>query len=71
MAFAEKLKKTIKSRAFLFKLVVTIFVFICIPLLAMQILAVSEPALAKKLDEKRNKDAQAVLEKDRTVAANL
>ena len=40
MAFAEKLKKTIKSRAFLFKLVVTIFVFICIPLLAMQIFVI-------------------------------
>ena len=36
MAIAEKLKKFVKPRAFLFKLVATILVFICIPLLVMQ-----------------------------------
>ncbi len=33
-------------------------------LLSIQILAVSDEALAKKLDDKRQKDAQAVLQKD-------
>ncbi len=40
-------------------------------LLAAQILAVSDPELAAKLDAKRKNDAQKVLEKDRTIAANL
>ena len=40
-------------------------------LLCAQMIAIEDADLAKKLDEKRNKDAQAVLEKDRTVAANL
>ena len=40
-------------------------------LLAMQILAVSEPALAKKLDEKRANDAAAVLAKDAAVMEKL
>ena len=37
-------------------------------LLAMQILAVTDEALAKKLDEKRKSDAEAVLQKDAKVA---
>lgn len=40
-------------------------------LLAAQILAVEDEALAKKLNEKRAKDAQVVLEKDAAVAAEL
>ena len=40
-------------------------------LLAMQILAVSDPELAAKLDEKRAKDAAAVLAKDATVMDKL
>lgn len=40
-------------------------------LLAMQILAVSDEALAKKLDDKRKSDAQAVLQKDASVMENL
>ncbi len=40
-------------------------------LLAMQILAVSDPELAKKLDEKRAKDAAAVLAKDAEVMEKL
>ena len=40
VAFADKIKKLIKSRAFLFKLVLTIFAFICIPLLAVQIFVI-------------------------------
>lgn len=40
-------------------------------LLAAQILAVEDAALAKKLDEKRAKDAEAVLAKDKTVAEQL
>ena len=40
-------------------------------LLAAQILAVSDAVLARKLDEKRKKDAAAVLEKDAAIAANL
>lgn len=40
-------------------------------LLAMQILAVSDPQLAAKLDEKRAKDAAAVLVKDATVMEKL
>ena len=40
-------------------------------LLAMQILAVSDPELAKKLDEKRAKDAAAVLAKDAAVMEKL
>lgn len=40
-------------------------------LLAAQILAVSDCDLAKKLDEKRAKDAAVVLEKDVAVAAEL
>lgn len=42
MAFAEKLKKFVKPRAFLFKLVATILVFICIPLLVMQIFVIGQ-----------------------------
>lgn len=41
MAIAEKLKKIIKSRAFLFKLVLTILLFVFIPLLTMQIYLIS------------------------------
>ncbi len=40
-------------------------------LLAAQILAVSDAELAKKLDDKRAKDAAVVLEKDAAVAAEL
>ena len=40
-------------------------------LLAMQILAVSDPELAKKLDEKRANDAAAVLAKDAAVMEKL
>ena len=40
-------------------------------LLAAQILAVEDAALAKKLDDKRAADAKAVLEKDAAVAAKL
>ena len=40
-------------------------------LLALQILAVSDPELAAKLDEKRVKDAKVVLEKDAGVMEKL
>lgn len=40
-------------------------------LLSAQILAVSDPALAAKLDAKRASDSAAVLEKDKNIAANL
>ena len=40
-------------------------------LLAAQILAVSEPELAAKLDARRKKDAAAVLEKDAGILARL
>ena len=40
-------------------------------LLSIQILAVTEPELAAKLKEKREKDAAAVLKKDAEIAANL
>ena len=40
-------------------------------LLAAQILAVEDSGLAAKLDAKREKDAQAVLEKDAGIAARL
>lgn len=40
-------------------------------LLAAQILAVEDAALAKRLDEKRAADAAAVLEKDAGIAARL
>ncbi len=40
-------------------------------LLALQILAVSDPELAKKLDDKRTSDAAAVLAKDATVMEKL
>ena len=40
-------------------------------LLAIQILAVSEPELARKLDEKRASDAAAVLAKDAAVMEKL
>ena len=40
-------------------------------LLSAQILALSEPELAKKLDGKRAADAKAVLEKDAAVSAEL
>ena len=40
-------------------------------LLSAQILALSEPELAKKLEEKRAADAKAVLEKDAAVSAEL
>ena len=40
-------------------------------LLSAQILALGEPELAKKLEEKRDADAKAVLEKDAAVSAEL
>lgn len=40
-------------------------------LLCAQILAVNDPVLAEKLDAKRQADAQAVLEKDAHIAAQL
>ncbi len=40
-------------------------------LLCIQMLAIEDKDLACKLDEKRLKDAAAVLEKDRTIAQNL
>ena len=40
-------------------------------LLAAQIIAVEDADLAKKLDDKRASDAQAVLEKDKTVLEKL
>lgn len=40
-------------------------------LLCAQILAVEDRELAQRLDEKRKADAAKVLEKDRTIAANL
>lgn len=40
-------------------------------LLSAQMLALSEPELAKKLDGKRAADAKAVLEKDAVVSAEL
>lgn len=40
-------------------------------LLSAQILAVEDPALAQKLDAKRKKDAQAVLEKDAGILERL
>ena len=40
-------------------------------LLCAQILAVSDEALAKRLDEKRVRDAQAVLEKDASILEKL
>ena len=40
-------------------------------LLCAQMLAIEDENLAKKLDAKRQKDAEAVLEKDRKIAANL
>ena len=40
-------------------------------LLAAQILAVSDPQLAQRLDEKRQKDAAAVLEKDAGITQRL
>ena len=40
-------------------------------LLAAQILALSDDALAKKLDDKRKADAEAVLKKDAAIAAQL
>ena len=40
-------------------------------LLCAQMLAIEDANLAKKLDTKRQKDAEAVLEKDRKIAANL
>ena len=40
-------------------------------LLAAQILALSDDALTKKLDDKRKADAEAVLKKDAAIAAQL
>ncbi|MBQ6990007.1 MAG: AIR carboxylase family protein, partial [Clostridia bacterium] len=40
-------------------------------LLAAQILAVADPELAKKLDEKRAKDAEGVLQKDAGIMERL
>lgn len=40
-------------------------------LLAIQIIAVFEPSLAKLLDEKRAKDAEAVLQKDADLQKNV
>ena len=42
MPFADKLKKLIKPRAFLLKLFLTTLVFICIPLLCLQIFVVGQ-----------------------------
>lgn len=42
MPFANKLKKLIKPRAFLFKLLLTIVVFVCVPLLALQIFVIGQ-----------------------------
>lgn len=42
MALADKVKKLIRSRAFLLKLASTILVFICVPLLAMQIFVINK-----------------------------
>ena len=40
-------------------------------LLCAQMIAIEDADLAKKLDAKRQKDAEAVLEKDERIAANL
>lgn len=40
-------------------------------LLCAQMIAIEDADLAKKLEAKRQKDAEAVLEKDRKIAANL
>lgn len=40
-------------------------------LLCAQMIAIEDEELAKKLDAKRQRDAEAVLEKDRTIAAKL
>jgi len=40
-------------------------------LLAIQILAVEDSALADKLDEKRKKDSEAVLEKDKNIILKI
>ena len=40
-------------------------------LLCAQMIAIEDADLAKKLDAKRQRDAEAVLEKDRRIAANL
>ncbi len=40
-------------------------------ILAIQILALSDAKLAKKLQDKRNKDAKAVLEKDKNILEKL
>ena len=40
-------------------------------LLCAQMIAIEDSELAKKLDAKRQKDAEAVLEKDRKIAADL
>ena len=40
-------------------------------LLSVQMLAITDPELARKLDEKRRADAAAVLEKDKALAAKL
>ena len=40
-------------------------------LLCAQMIAIEDEELAKKLDAKRQKDADVVLEKDRKIAANL
>lgn len=42
MAFADKAKKLIKQRAFLFKLLLTIAGFICIPMIVMQIFMIGQ-----------------------------
>lgn len=42
MAFADKAKKLIKQRAFLFKLLLTIAGFICIPMVVMQIFMIGQ-----------------------------
>ena len=40
-------------------------------LLCAQMLAIEDDQLARKLDKKRHEDAQAVINKDRTIAADL
>ena len=42
MAFADKAKILIKQRAFLFKLLLTIAGFICIPMIVMQIFMIRQ-----------------------------
>jgi hypothetical protein len=58
VAFTEKIKKVIRSRAVLFRLIVTILVFICIPLLAVQMFIINESAAEV---DKSNQDKYCTL----------